>query len=130
MKVRTGFVSNSSSSSFVCMIPDDWEPSDDELLKAASDYIDAGAGDANLEDDGLVGRTSGEEKKALLDLRKAINTLKGGGTVEECDSYMEFFTLREVVPKKYIITSSDVSSDCGEIQGVDKNKIRKMLEGK
>jgi len=39
MKVRLGFVSNSSSSSFVVLLPQDWNPTDEEIIEAGNDLV-------------------------------------------------------------------------------------------
>ena len=111
MKIRTGFISNSSSSSFVVLLPEDWNPTDEDLLKDIGDYTNE----------------ESEEKQALEDLRKAIETLRSGGSIVEQDLNMEFGILNDVIPRDYVVASFDVSSDCGEIQGLDMAKVNKIM---
>jgi uncharacterized protein YeeX (DUF496 family) len=108
MKIRTGFVSNSSSSSFVVLLPKDWEPTDKELLKNMADFID--------------------EKLALEEVKKAIKSLKNGGSISEQEDHVEFRVLEALIPDDYIVTSFDVSSGDGEIQGLDVAKVKKILK--
>ena len=127
MKIRTGFVSNSSSSSFVCLLPEDWMPTDEELSKNIENYI---SGEMSW---ALRGGEEDEDKQALVKIKKAVETLKSGGSVNENNDFggrLEFFILNELIPRKYIIASFDVSSDRGEIQGLEIKKIKNILTGK
>jgi hypothetical protein len=92
-------------------------PTDEELSKNIENY--------RGEED--------EDKQALVKIKKAVETLKSGGSVNENNDFggrLEFFILNELIPRKYIIASFDVSSDRGEIQGLEIKKIKNILTGK
>lgn len=104
MKRRHGFVSNSSSSSFVVLLPDSLTL-DDQAIQSA---IEADGGDTDAER-----------------VEKAFATLQGGFSVWNCDNPNEVGVLRELL-KDYIIASIGVSSDDGEMVPVSQNGIKKI----
>lgn len=111
MKIRAGFVSNSSSSSFTCYLPEKWNIDDEEILKAA-DYA----------------RDTEEDEDILKSVKKAINKIKKGGSISEYDNYFEFTVLQHLIPHEFIQSSQDVPSDCGEIAGISLEKIDKIIK--
>ena len=120
MKIRIGFVSNSSSSSFVCILPEDWNPSDKELIDAGEDY---------------VYEADEDEKKSegifLKHVRDHIKRLKGdsGHTVWEYGGddteRASFLALRNLIPSEFIVASWDDVSDNGKIMSPNMRKVKK-----
>lgn len=111
MRIRTGFVSNSSSSSFTCYLPEKWYPSDESILNASDCFFEETC-----------------EKERLIEIREAINKIKKGGSISEYDDYSKFGTLQSLIPHEFIQSSQDVPSDCGEIAGISLEKIDKIIK--
>jgi hypothetical protein len=113
---RLGFVSNSSSSSFTCYIPEKWNPSNEEILKASEDYFDTESDEEqNIEE-------------TIIKVRGAIDLIKAGESVSEYDNYAEFCTLDRLIPHEFIQSSQNVSSQGGEISGINIDKINKIVQ--
>lgn len=111
MKTRIGFVSNSSSSSFICYLPDKWNPSDSEILECASEYFEETC-----------------EKEILIEVRKAISEIKLGRDIGEYENYAVWNTIGNLIPTEFVQSSQDVPSDCGVISGINIEKIFKLME--
>jgi len=109
MKTRNGFVSNSSSSSFVVLLPENFSSSnftDEEIQKAV---------DAELEDQHEMGG-----------LRKWIDQFIAEKGVYEYDNHTRYAFIREIF-EKYTIGGVDVSSDQGQIVLADPKKVKDIL---
>lgn len=111
MKIRAGFVSNSSRSSFVVVLPENWlESVDYEKI------------------------TDGDEDFPLDDFKRLLNDFvnDGGMWDEEIYEYdregdYDFRDhLRELVDP-YVIAAIDTSSDAGQISIADRAKVMKAL---
>jgi hypothetical protein len=103
MKTRVGFVSNSSSTSFVMLFPDDFKFNKDDI---SNDLLD-------------------EYEIDINDVEEAVNDLLSSENISEynCNAYNIIISSY----KKYIIGSVDVSSDTGEVILADKNQIKSIL---
>ncbi len=119
MKVRNGFVSNSSSSSFTCLIPNSWEPTDEAILQAASDSFC----DDHLDDDEKTA-----DLKVIEKVKNEIDKFKSTEyTIHEYDEHAMFSTLGMLIPYEYMIGGADTGPDMGTISSVNKDKIRGLL---
>ena len=107
MKYRTGFVSNSSSSSFVCILPILWNPTDEEILNAIEDYGD------------------GEEKELIAEIRTSIENLRKGETIYQDD--FAFHPLNNLIPRDYRIAGFNCGSDEGQIAHADLKKVKALI---
>lgn len=112
MKIRNGFVSNSSSSSFVVYLPKDYKINKEKLDKAITYYIDE----------------ENDEETINNKINQAISLLQSGGSITEYDNNIEFSILGENIEEDYILASFDTCSDAGEIIGITKNKLEKILQ--
>jgi len=112
MKIRVGFVSNSSSSSFVVLLPENFiknidfdkiEDIDDEFpLDAFKELLERLIDDDGLHDEDVY-------------------------SANRVDNNYHFQDVLYDIIKPYIIASMDSGSDDGKIIVADKEKIKKLL---
>jgi hypothetical protein len=99
MKTRFGFVSNSSSTSFIVGLPKNYNPTDKEIKKA---ILDRGyAGIVNV-------------KK----IRKFLNDIKKYNCIGVFDNCNVYTVISEELFKPFIIAKIDASSDDGIIKNI------------
>jgi hypothetical protein len=107
MKIRNGFVSNSSSSSFLIVLPDDYTIDKNEVKLLMNEY--------ELED--------------IEEVIKNINNFINEGEICEYDDY-NYFSIMSELFRNYNIFGVDVGSDDGIISFMKKqeiiNKINKI----
>jgi hypothetical protein len=107
MKIRNGFVSNSSSSSFLIVLPDDYTIDKNEVKLLMNEY--------ELED--------------IEEVIKNINNFINEGEIYEYDDY-NYFSIMSELFRNYNIFGVDVGSDDGIISFMKKqeiiNKINKI----
>jgi len=113
MKIRSGFVSNSSSSIFVILFPPKFDK------KSILDKIEENSEFGEVCDDYNI------TEKALKD--KVLKALKSEDDIYEYDDHKVMRVLEEVIPSKYIVASFDTSSDMGQMIFLDTNKIEEIL---
>jgi hypothetical protein len=112
MKTREGFVSNSSSTSFVVVLPDN-------VITVTTNDV------AKLDAD-LVGEVGGPEA-AVKQLNEVLKTLKTNEILGQ-DEYESgtFYLLAELL-NKYIVAEVPTSSDGGMIIVANRQKVKKVL---
>ena len=116
MKIRNGFVSNSSSSSFVLYLPKTFN-----LDKLLENYVvDGEYAEEILEEYEYNG--DDEDVFVKEKLKEKIENFISDGQINEYDNYAIFNIAQEIF-SPYVIADIDVSSDSGSIVIVDKNKI-------
>ena len=123
MKIRQGFVSNSSSSSFVILLPENfdvekhieekWDKLDSYSIGNIIDEFD------DEFEDGMDEDAFAKEKFKLI-----INKFIEKGYVYQDD--IGFYTIGEVLDD-YCIASVEVSSDGGSGTLADREQIKKIL---
>ena len=106
MKIRNGFVSNSSSSSFVILLPKNFDINTVDFEAAIETY---GPEDADVE----------SVKEAMK------NFIKNGELWEE-ESYEEVDIIHEIL-KKYVIADIEGGPDEGRIILASLKKVNKIL---
>lgn len=121
MKIRAGFVSNSSSSSFVVLLPQDWNPTDEEIIAAGDDLVY----ELDLDDE------EHSEELFVQETRSHIKQLKNDNhTLWERKSNGVFDCLEQLFIDKYrnmVIASAASGPDDGKIISADRTKLRKLL---
>jgi hypothetical protein len=112
MKIRNGFVSNSSSSSFVVLLPKDFSVTA-AMVSGLKDYR------VTVEELGGAEQTAETIRSVLIDLRKRKQIY-----AEECNSV--FNVLVELM-RDYVVGAMDTGPDAGQIVLADEKKLRKLL---
>jgi len=111
MKIRAGFVSNSSSSSFVVLLPEKF-----------------------IENIDFNEITDGDEDFPLDEFKKMLNEFIEEGCLwlEQIYDYesdgRDFYEILDNLLDPYVIASMDTSSDAGQIVIADREKIKKILQ--
>ena len=112
MKIRIGFVSNSSSSSFVVLLPKDFTPDWSKLPEIIEN---------------LGEETEESEVKECLET--VIGDLMRGETVWEEGEYdFNYYGILSEFLKPYVIAITDTCSDGGQIVNADIGEIKRILE--
>lgn len=112
MKTRNGFVSNSSSSSFVVYLPKDFVITD-ELLEEA--FIN----------------TVGEEEDFAAFKEQFYcyyRNFLSSKSFYQAENYDVFMVLEELIPDECVLASFDTESDRGEFQIISDEAIKKIKE--
>lgn len=110
MKLRTGFVSNSSSSSFILLLPENFIETID------FDKV-----------------TQGDEDFPLDDFKRLINdfTVRGGMWMESIYEYdeqdYEFCDILDDLVRPYVVADVDGGPDEGQYVVLNREKIKKLL---
>ena len=110
MKIRSGFVSNSSSSSFVVVLPSDF--------KSQIDTMDLSEYQKELE-----WNDTAEE-----DVRIQFHNLVREGYLCNDDCYSEYSVISEILTKKdWVVATVEGGPDDGSIEVADVEKIQKVI---
>ena len=150
MKIRQGFVSNSSSSSFVVYIPENFQLSENDYrfifdhteMDSARDVIEkfkalkkeypylAKEFDEEIERMSLTLMEDDEEtefQNYKPEIDKYINVLKSGQEIDEYENSEAFNAFTEFFQNKnLVITGIDVSSDASSIVPVTEKQLNKI----
>jgi hypothetical protein len=117
MKTRKGFVSNSSSTSFVVAIPDKFN-----ITAADVDKLDDCYGEVEVK---------GSDKVAKM-LNKAISTICKGNVLMQDDGEDNYwlFPLLEQVLEQFVIAETDSAGGdgCGTIQQANMKKLKELMK--
>jgi len=104
MKIRNGFVSNSSSSSYLIVLPDNYKIDKDKLFELSK------LNHYNIDDETII-----ELEKALRD-----------GELYQFQNY-ELFSLARDFFKEFSVFGIDVGSDDGSLSFIKKSELMKRL---
>lgn len=122
MRKRMGFISNSSSSSFVLLFPENFNVRDvlNEHFEEISDYIE----ECNLF------KIKSLDDSGLDIIEQNFNKFLNEGSSEYHNSEI-YSLLSEFIYTlfgKYVVTQISVSSDDGSIVCLDINKVKNLLK--
>ena len=122
MKTRNGFVSNSSSSSFVICLPPDMT-ADKFCEKYAEDIVQYVLENELYLDDGF--ETEEDRDKIIAKFKEFMEEFLETGY--DYDNRGEGYFFNEDVMHKYVVASINTGPDEGAVVLVDNNKIKKIL---
>jgi len=114
MKIRTAFVSNSSSSSYVVLFPKNFDINSIDISSFQQrNYFD------------------GSDEEVMEKLREAYNQLISNGEVYQYDNYQLFDVLSSLFTEEpyrgYVIGGFETGPDGGSISLADMDKVREIL---
>jgi hypothetical protein len=114
LKLKGDFVTNSSSTSYVVFIPEDFEIKSFDDLENPYDNFDE-------EDDDEI----------LEIVRVGLKRVKEGDTLYEEDDYSILSLLKDICNKNgFVLDMIDTDSDRGVLSGITKEAIEKVLNWK
>lgn len=119
MKIKLGFVTNSSSTVYILFIPPNYDISNNELDKAADEYW--------LEIDGEGHFASIQEFKKQIYVD--FIDLKENGYLHMEDNYFTLPAIREILVnmKKFDLFQIDVGPDNEQIHNVTEDKMKEII---
>jgi hypothetical protein len=129
MKVRSGFVSNSSSSSFVMLFPEDFDVekidwSKFDFVEFAADYCYE---DGDYDDDAEeIDDRKPVDETLKTDIVKGLKKLLGGETLWDEEDATAMAAIELLFPD-YIIAEISTDSDGGQMALADRVKAKKIL---
>lgn len=124
MKTRNGFVSNSSSSSFVICLPPDMTV-DKFCEKYAEDFIQYALENELYLDDGI--ETEKDRDKIIEKFKEFMLDLVEDGSVNIYDHGGEIYFFSEGVMSRYVVAEISTGPDDGSVAIVDNDKLKKIL---
>jgi hypothetical protein len=128
MKIRNGFVSNSSSSSFVVLLPENFDF--EKHVEENFDKLDKWTKDDILERYEYDGDDSGKEKFEKEKSIEILKDLKKHGYFDSYENYFEMNVVNELLAD-YIIVSMESGPDSGYCELMNKdgvNRIKNILK--
>lgn len=112
MKIKTDFITNSSSTAFIVCLPDDWYPTEEEIKQAYETY-------SHHEEIGL----DFEDR-----LRKAVDDLRNGSMIYIGDDYDLYYALITCLNDGHIVYSYDSgASEGGYVENIRKETLLRVL---
>jgi hypothetical protein len=116
MKIRQGFVSNSSSTSYTVLVDPNYTATETEVDKASYD----------LDIHEIRRRNSVKTVNDILDLLRKGENLWAEEYCYQKDVGEEYWAVTEL-PGVHVLSSVNVSSDCGQLTGVELSKLRNII---
>lgn len=115
MKIRNGFVSNSSSTSFVVCIPKNFVPSEEELDKL----------------DCFCDVTDEIKKKFISKVIIGVEEIKDGGLYYSYDDGLMCDAISELCENKgFVLNEMNTGPEEGQLMGVDAERIKHIIDWK
>ena len=115
MKIKSDFITNSSSVAYIIYLPKDFGFEDDDILFNAREYMGEAPDDTP------------PEEYFLKEVPSLLEDLKSNGELWLDDErYILYYTLLECIPKKYKLRQFDVDSNSGNIQAIMEDEIKQF----
>ena len=128
MKTRTGFVSNSSSSSYVILVKPGYVPTLEEINNIQFDLYEIDEESLEL---GYLDESEEKVTEKFLDkVKSMLKTLQKGGGFQQ-DDCCDFNIAMDVVmqlPGVLEIGGFDTGPDAGYVSGIMPDKVEKLKE--
>lgn len=120
MKLRNGFVSNSSSSSFVVLLPRGFDISTLPYEKVVLDY------EGPVRDDQGNTIEDPTDEQVTAEIKKDVAEFIGRGSCYEYD-YPDFVGVARTLFEEYIVAEMSTGSDEGQMALADQKKVSRIL---